>query len=397
MMQIFKHQVYGIQFWLLCFSSFLFFASFNMIIPELPNYLSSLGGEDYKGLIIALFTLTAGLSRPFSGKLADRIGRVPMMVFGAVVCFACGFFYPILSSVAGFLFLRFVHGFSTGFQPTGTAAYIADIVPVQRRGEAMGLLGLCGSLGMAGGPAVGAAIAQYYTLNVMFYASSVVAMLSLLVLGRIRETLPDPERFKWRLLKVSRREVFEPRVLAPSIVMLLTAFSFGVMLTIIPDFSEHLGMENKGLFFTCFTVASLAVRILAGRASDRYGRVPVLRLSTFTLMLSMISIGLASSPFGLLLAAVLFGVGNGMNSPTVFAWTVDLSQDEHRGRAVATMYIALEMGIGLGALLSGWWYGNNPAMIPVVFWMGAMLCLGAFLYLFSAPARALAKAGFTNS
>lgn len=390
-MQIFKHQVYGRQFWLLCFSSFLFFSSFNMIIPELPNYLSSLGGAEYKGLIIALFTLTAGLSRPFSGKLADTVGRVPVMVFGAVVCFASGFFYPILSTVAGFLFLRFIHGFSTGFQPTGTAAYIADVIPVQRRGEAMGLLGLCGSLGMAGGPAIGGTVAYYFSLEVMFYASSAVALLSLLVLVGIKETLPNPERFQWGLLRISRGEVFEPRVLPPSIVMLLTAFSFGIMLTIIPDFSEYLGMQNKGLFFSCFTIASLAVRFFAGRASDRHGRVLVLRLSTFTLMLAMICIGLATTPAGLLLAAVLFGVANGMNSPTVFAWTIDLSHDAYRGRAVATMYIALEVGIGLGALLSGWLYDNNPAMIPIVFYMGAALSLLAFLYLFSAPARALAK------
>jgi MFS family permease len=54
-----------------------------MIIPELPAYLSSLGGAEYKGFIIGLFTITAGLSRPVSGKLADKIGRIPVMVFGA--------------------------------------------------------------------------------------------------------------------------------------------------------------------------------------------------------------------------------------------------------------------------------------------------------------------------
>ena len=75
-------RVFGLQFWLLCLSSFLFFSSFNMIIPELPDYLTSLGGEEYKGLIISMFTLSAGLSRPFSGKLADTIGRIPVMVFG---------------------------------------------------------------------------------------------------------------------------------------------------------------------------------------------------------------------------------------------------------------------------------------------------------------------------
>ena len=57
--------IYTFQFFLLCLSSFLFFSSFNMIISELPAYLDSLGGGEYKGLIIALFTLAAGLSRPF--------------------------------------------------------------------------------------------------------------------------------------------------------------------------------------------------------------------------------------------------------------------------------------------------------------------------------------------
>ena len=94
--------IFSLQFWLLCLSSLVFFCSFNMLIPELPDYLTSLGGEEYKGLIISLFTLTAGLSRPFSGRLTDRIGRVPVMAFGSLVCFVCGFFYPIVTTVYPF-------------------------------------------------------------------------------------------------------------------------------------------------------------------------------------------------------------------------------------------------------------------------------------------------------
>ncbi|MFB0908979.1 MAG: MFS transporter, partial [Spirosomataceae bacterium] len=129
-MQSSTPSIFSLQYILLCLSSFLFFASFNMLIAELPDYLTSLGGEDYKGLIISLFTVTAGLSRPFSGRLTDRIGRVPVMAFGSLVCFVCGFFYPLVTTVYPFLLLRLVHGFSTGFKPTGTAAYIADIVPI---------------------------------------------------------------------------------------------------------------------------------------------------------------------------------------------------------------------------------------------------------------------------
>ncbi|HLK96379.1 MAG TPA: MFS transporter, partial [Hymenobacter sp.] len=110
--------LYTLSFWLLSTSNFLFSASFSMMIPELPDYLTNLGGREYVGLIIALFTLTAGLSRPFSGKITDTVGRVPVMAFGSIVCFVCGFLYPYLLTVWGFLVLRLVHGFSTGTKPT---------------------------------------------------------------------------------------------------------------------------------------------------------------------------------------------------------------------------------------------------------------------------------------
>ena len=76
------------------------------MIPELPDYLTSLGGSEYKGYIIWLFTLSAAISRPFSGRLADTIGRIPVMVFGAGVCFILGFIYPAVGTIFGFLQLQ---------------------------------------------------------------------------------------------------------------------------------------------------------------------------------------------------------------------------------------------------------------------------------------------------
>src|SRR5690606_22763785 len=124
--------IYTLQFGLLCLSSLLFSASFNMIIPELPNYLSSLGGGEHKRLLIGLCALTAGISRPCSGKLTGHWGRVPVMAVGSIVCVLCGFLYPILSSLAGFFILRLVHGSSTGVKHTSTSAYIAHIIPSNR-------------------------------------------------------------------------------------------------------------------------------------------------------------------------------------------------------------------------------------------------------------------------
>ncbi|MBK5278390.1 MAG: MFS transporter [Bacteroidia bacterium] len=352
-----------------------------MIIPELPDYLTALGGAEYKGLIISLFTLTAMLSRPFSGKLADTIGRVPVMIFGAAVCFVCSLFYPIIATLSGFFLLRFVHGFSTGFTPTGTTAYLADIIPFHKRGEAMGLLGTAGSVGMAAGPAIGGTIANQFGLDAMFYCSSFFGLVAIIILVRMRETLAKKERFSYSLLKVSKEDIFEPLVLIPCMIMVLIAFSYGTIFTVIPDFGQFVGIKNKGLLFTFLTVASLLVRLLAGKASDRYGRVEVLRISTFFMAISMLVIGLASTPQMLIVGVSLYGFAQGASSPTLLAWATDLSHDRFKGRGIASLYIFMELGIGLGAISSGWIYGNQTDNFFITFLISGLLSAIAFAYL----------------
>ncbi|MEQ8474962.1 MFS transporter [Fulvivirga sp.] len=371
-------------------SSFLFFASFNMIIPELPAYLTKLGGEDYKGFIISLFTLTAGLSRPFSGKLTDKIGRIPVMVFGASVCFALGFIYPFVTTIFGFFALRLVHGFSTGFKPTGTVAYVADIVPAHRRGEAMGLSSFFGTIGMATGATIGSAIAKSYSTDVMFGVSSAFAILSIIILAGMKETLENKERFRLSHLSISKNEIFEKSAIPPSIVMFLTIFSFGIILTVIPDFGVHLGLDksesawlNKGTFMTVFIFASLVVRIFAGKISDKFGREPVLKLAAALYAIGMLTVGFADNITMFFTGAVIYGLAVGMNSPTLFAWTADLSDEKNRGKAMATTFIALEAGIMLGAILSGWTFSNNSENFPITFGMGAGLAVFALIYLIS--------------
>lgn len=352
-----------------------------MIIPELPAYLTSLGGAEYKGLIISLFTLTAGLSRPFSGKLTDKVGRIPVMVFGAAVCFVIGFLYPVITSVSGFLLLRFFHGFSTGFKPTGTVAYVADIVPINRRGEAMGLASAFGTMGMASGPAIGSEIALRFGLDTMFQTSSFVAILSVLILIGMKETLSSPEKFRLSHLKIGATDIYEKDVLLPSVIMMLSVFSFGIVLTVIPDFSEHIGMKNKGTFFTVFTLASLGVRLFGGKVSDKFGRMEVLLGALLLYAIGMIIIGLAETQIGFFVGAIVFGIGTGMNSPTIFAWATDIAKVEFRGRAMATVFIALELGIMFGAFFSGLIYNNNSSNFLITFWTGAMVALIGFAIL----------------
>ncbi|WP_422859957.1 MFS transporter [Flagellimonas sp. S174] len=376
-----KPRMYTSHFMQVCLASLLFSASFNMLIPELPAYLTSLGGAEYIGLIISLFTLTAGLSRPFSGKLTDTIGRRPVMVFGALVCVACGVLYSFTVGVLSFLLLRLLHGFSTGFTPTATSTYVSDIVPVERLGEAMGIQGIAFSTGLALGPALGSLIKLYFSYQVLFCSSSLLAFIAILLMMGLKETLKEKTKFSVASLKIKKDEILAKEAIPAGIVTLLTYVAFGVVLTLIPDWSGHLGLTNKGSFFIVFTVSSLLVRLIAGTFSDRYGRIPVMLIGIMLLIISTFLIGHLKSVKGLLLSAGIYGLAMGVISPAINAWTIDLSKPMRKGRAIATMYIALEVGIGLGAFVSGGYYQGNVLRIPLVMYCCSGVSVLALMYL----------------
>lgn len=355
--------------------------SFNMIVPELPNYISMMGGAEYKGLIISLFAFTAAVSRPFSGKLADLVGRRPVMIFGALAAAISSAIYPLISGLVAFFLLRLIHGLSTGFKPTGTTAYLADIVGDKNRGEALGMLGMAGSMGMAAGPAVGSAIALNYGIDAMFFISSIIGFLSAACVVVMKETVTTTRKFNAKMLIIRRDEIIDKGVFPSSFVMLMTTYSFGLALTIIPDFSDYLGVKNRGLFFTVMLIASIVTRLFAGKASDKYGRVKLLLAGTLSLTITMITLAFTTSQIAFFLGALFFGISTGINSPTLFAWTVDLANPDKRGKAIATMFIALELGILSGALLSAEIYSNAPTKFPLAFASGAVLALVSFAYL----------------
>jgi MFS family permease len=169
--------------------------------------------------------------------------------------------------------------------------------------------------------------------------------------------------------------------------------SYGVILTLIPDWGEHLGVRNKGTFFIVFTLASLLVRFAAGRLSDKRGRVFVLRIALLLIIGSVFILGRATSVTALMTGAFFYGIATGLFSPASAAWTSDLSDPEHRGRAMATMYIALEAGIGIGALVAGWLFNDHVHRVPVILYGTAALTVPGLVYLLRPQHNTLPKRG----
>jgi MFS family permease len=359
----------------------LFTTSFNIVIPEMNAFLTDLGAPNLKGLIIALFTISAGISRPFSGKLSDLIGRKKVMLIGLLISGVVCSLYSFAFSAWFLLTLRFLHGFSVGFFPTGATALITDILPDNKRGFGMGLWGTFISIGMGIGQGLSSIIVEIGNREALFYTATLFTALAYILYFNVKETLAKPSKFQWNYLTIRKDEILEPSVIPVAIVMFLSAICSGIILVLSPDISEHLHIANKGAFFILYVLATILIRLVTGKVSDTFGRRQTLVVGMVILCFSMVLIGMSQSETWYLAASVVFGVATGIISPTIFAWTADLSPANRRGKGTGTMFIALEFGVLSGALITNVWYQNSLSSIWNVFLFGAAMAFLCIVYL----------------
>lgn len=324
--------------------SLLFFLSFNIILPELPDVLKKLHGEQYLGYILPAFAFSALLARPLSGWVTDRLGRKHAMIGGALFCVAAGLLYPWAQSVVIFFLIRFIHGFSTGFSPTGFTAFTTDVVAEERRGEALGWQGIFSNSGTAAGYALGAVMVMYWGQNGLFMASSLLAVLAIAIFFMLPETKPVSPR-------TATRKLFYWKAWPPALLMLLVCIPLGALLTAMPDYTMQMGFQNKGIFLTIYIGSSLLVRVFSGKLSDRLGRAAGIAIGS---AFQIVALLLLFSRSGFFVAAVIYGIGQGFNAPSLFAWAGDVSSPETRGRSLSMLFMALEIGIIVGGIGTGW-------------------------------------------
>jgi len=352
-----------------------------MLLPELPGYLDSMGGQAYKGAIIGLFTITACISRPFSGRLADTIGRVPVILFGTLVAVVTNSLYIVVPSIIGFLILRLIHGLTIGFNATGATAYVSDIVPPERRGEAMGLFGLMNNVGAGLGPWLGSMITDKYGIHKLFLSATILSACSAFVFWGIKETLHNKQSFKPSLLNLSKSDLAERRVWLPCIIMFLMVFGYGTILTVGFDLAKHLKGANKGTLLMILTLSSISVRVFAGKISDRYGRKTSMLAGLVPLVVGLLLVANAKDISHLYIGIGIVGLANGMNNPTIFAWVTDWGNPKNKGRAISTLFIALEAGVGIGAFVSAEIYNSKIENISSTFYFAAGLGVIAIIIL----------------
>ena len=345
--------IWNKTFFLILTVSFLMFLSMYMLLPTLPLYAQTIGGnETVAGTIVGVFTLFAVLVRPWFGNLLDRRGRKVILIIGAGVFLVSALAYNLASSILILLALRAVQGIGWGASTTATATMASDVIPAVRRAEGMGYYGIAATLAMSLGPALGLYLVKYSSYSVLFTGAAILAALGLAVSFFINYEIPRENQDEASFQPV-KGVILEKTAIAPALVLFFITVTYGGIVTFLPSYADYRGVVNSGLFFTIYALVLLLSRPIIGKLADRYGVQKFLVPGILLIALALLLLVKASSLSMFLLVGVVYGLGFGTVQPILNALVISLSPPERRGAANATFAMAMDLGIGVGAVVLG--------------------------------------------
>jgi MFS family permease len=330
------------------------------IFPALQRELHF--SETQLGLVGSIFTWSYSLTMPFTGALADRLGRTKMVV-SSIIVWSCATLGTALSSgLDQFLSMRALMGVTEALYVPASYGLLGATFPERLRSRVLAIHATAQFAGIAAGSAYGGWIADRYGWRTGFEwaasAGTAYGILLMIVLPHLR------------LAKTKERD-FVPLsgflLRGRGLMFLMIAFStFCLLLWILyawlPFFVYdhfHLSMARSG-FVTSFLQVGAALGVfIGGFVGDYFARR---RIATRG---AVAGFGLLScAPFGWLMFSasslstlrfvmIGFGLLSGLFIANVFAAMLDHVHQQHYSFAAAIVNMTGGVAGGLGILLVG--------------------------------------------
>jgi len=345
------------RFLTMCAFTFTVFLSAFQLLPTAPFRVLDLGGTEAEaGLFLGFLTFASAGSAPFTGALADRVGRRRMLVVCGLVISLLSIGYALAASYWLPLALAVLHGLFWSGLLSASAAYLTDAVPESRRAEGIGYWGLSTIVAVAVAPGLG--LWLYHRGWPWLCAST--GLLNLAMAG-IAWTLPESAVKEGEPL-LSRRLV-EWRILLLSLTLFLYSFGYGAITSFAGLYAASRGIRPTSLYYTTFALAVLVTRPTVARFADRVGHRRVLYPCLLLISAGLAILALWSSRRGLIASGVIFGVGFGAAYPVYVAHLLRHVHAERRGAAFGAVLAAFDTGIGTGSIVTGvlvqrWGFGT---------------------------------------
>jgi DHA1 family tetracycline resistance protein-like MFS transporter len=396
---------------------FIDLVGFGIVIPVLPLYAEQFGAsETVIGVLLGIFSAMQFIFAPILGKLSDRVGRRPVLLF-SLIGTAIGFLImglapslPASFSVFGlspvlcWLFLgRIIDGVSGGNISTAMA-YIADVTPREKRSSAMGLIGAAFGLGFIFGPGIGGLLSQISFSTPLYFAAALAMANAVALYLLLPESLSAENRNRARG-RGSIAKVFQEsgswQLAAVMATYFFATVSFALLTAIYALFTsknERFGFDAKhnGYVFAYLGLLGAVIQGgLLGRLLKMFSDKTLAVTGIILMTASMFALPLSERITTLLIASTGLAIGNSLVTPTLNGMASKSVNAAWQGRVLGILQSAASLARIIGPVLGGYLLGRdairdiNYGRTP--FWTGGaimLLALGVALTLQSGTVSA---------
>jgi MFS family permease len=363
---------------------FLDLLGFGLVIPFLPGIARRLGAGDFMATMPgAVFSIMQFLFIPIWGRLSDRVGRRPVLLW-SIAASAIGM---AMLGFAPTLIWLFVARIWSGIATANIAvaqAYIADVTTPERRARGMAIVGISFGLGFIFGPFIGGELSRFHPFGREGMLPPLVAAgLSTVNLLMAFRTLPEslpPERRGKSVRRASPIDLagFRAAISVPGIgaavainFMLFLWFS-GMEQTFRLFTADGFGMSDAGtgrVFALVGIVSALVQGGLVARMVPRFGEARLIQGGLGIQAVAFALLGLsplfgASGKLALLAAAGLIALGSGLCSPTLPAFASRRASATTQGVTLGTLQSASALSRALGPIVGGALYAAIDPRAP---------------------------------
>ena len=387
MAEVTQDRLFTRDYIFVCIAAFMMSFSFFILVPTLPMYLKDTFGISpaLVGVVLSCYVIAVLSIRPMTGFIADTLPRkrVYIVSYAIFVTSFLGYFF-ITKTLALFILLRVLHGFSFGMLTTAGNTLVIDVMPSSRRGEGLGYYGVTNNLAMAFGPMVGLFVISSGNYTLLFLTSLITGSIGLVLGALVRAPRKILEKAEFKL---SADRFFLKEGIRACFAFFLLAIPYGMTTSYMALYAAASGItHNAGLFFTVMAAGLITSRLNSGKRVDRgfvtetiiVGICIALVGGFGEAILSTISAwNIAAGYATYFLTAFLFGYGYGTMFPAYNTLFINLAPNSRRATANATYLTGWDVGIGSGMLLGG--YISEYGYL-YCYMLGAVLIFVALLF-----------------
>ena len=344
--------------------------SVGATLPVLPRYVKGpLGGGDLEvGIVTGAFAFTGLACRPLAGHLADRRGRKPVVIIGALLTAGAGLLYFIPAGVPGLIVARLFLGAGEGMVYTAGSAWVVDLAPPDRRGRIIGLYGLAIWGGLTLGPPIGELILHATSFDLVWAFAAGAPILGTAIAARL------PESFRPHDDAEYERRLIAHEALRPGLGLSLATVGYATVAAFIVLHLNQRGIGHGAEVFTAFAATVVAMRIIGGGLPDRIGPLRCAAAAGLVEAAGLATIALAQGLAATLAGAIAMGAAFSLLFPSLALVVLDRVPEERRGVAMGTFTAFFDLGVGLGGPLAG--AATALGGYPAAFWAASICALG---------------------